>query len=1147
MAAKKIFEQTGIPSEEELTSKFGGAVNLGRSVNEIYQNIVIGGDVAVGGKTVGDQVESLIKARRQTAPLDEADQATLPEVRLPKGLGVFLFSLDRYKSADPNQILQSAKGAGLGHVIVKIAQGAEPFPLDKEPLASIIMALKENKIEVWGLHYLLGQAPEKEAQVAVKLMSAYGCEGYLADIEIEFEKNFEPAKSAKLMKQFFTALRPPKKPRFPVGVVTFDSPSRHRAMPWKEMLAGCDFIAPMTVVGQQYNSGTQLSRSVVEFAEWREKNKLPHKPYVAVGLADAGKAAPTDLMEFIFTAKKLEVRSAVFSDWNYLFDQGERQGFLPKLAAEMSSITYTVEPGDTLSDIAQRFNLNLPDLVAANDIADQNLISAGMALKIPTDKMIAPAQLTPPEVEARPKGIARKGQKGKKAAPATVRKTKPPVEKAAAETPIAEPRKYPPLPKVAQPDVRRNYIQIIHNDEVDKVEDKLGFDKYAESFAQMVRDDRTVPPLAVGISGAWGSGKSFILKRIHDLLEPPKREGTKRNPLQRVWLWIKNSFTPQPKPKVYIVRFNAWDYNAYDAIWPGLVRRIFEALEKGNGPGRMAWSRFRRNLGRQWEGVKSKLIPWMAITAAIAILLYFQYGQEWQKLLGYILSIGVGTVITNVVTIISKPMAAWIINLVAEGRGYGSPTGYMEEIREDIDMLQQGLPPGTKIVVIIDDLDRCAAEKIVSTLEAIKLLLNFKIFIVFLAVDSSVIARAIEKQYKEIYAEAGRSGYFYLDKIIQIPFRIPEPKKDQVNNYLDALLTVANYSPEKTLDPQKVEQLYSGLARLKFLNGIQAEEFKKFAALLPDDAAGIQDVIKEVRYRLTPPKEGQIAIPQNLTGAATIWALLARWWPMSVYVMHDSLYSSFGEFDLDPSQPAFGILYDHLERRTEADVQVQTIRQHDGSDAMVAMLDKVLPNAPTFTLLELASVLQGWQTPYVSNIGFDRKESGAFKTLAEYLNKNPRHIKRLVNTFSLIRVLARSSAESETILTAPETTLRWLIISSQWPVTAQVMLEEFDNELQKRRTEQALPDDDDALRSFYERAKARFAEEANKALCAERDRLDSDPDTLENCIYANLGTLTSKRFEILRAYSINFNPAEDNLPLYAVRASQPTPQPAATQ
>ena len=443
MAARKPpIEQSFVPSEEDLTSKFGGAVNLGKSVNEVYQNIVIGGDVAVGGKTVGDQVESLIKA------LEEAAPATFPTARLPKGLGVFLWSPDRYKSADPNQILQSAKESGLGHVIVKLAQGTEPFPLDKEPLLGITKALRENKIEVWGLHYLLGQSPEKEAQVAVKMMSTLGCDGYLADIEFEFEKNFDPADASKKMGQFFNALRAAKNPHFPVGVVTVDSPSRHRAMPWKEMLAGCDFIAPMIVVGQQYNAGAQLSRSAVEFAEWEQKSELPHKPYVAVGLADVGKASPTDLMEFIFTAKKLEIRSVIFSDWNYLFDNRERQGILPKLAEEMVSVVYTVEPGDTLVGIAQRFNLNLADLVAANNIPAPNLITIGMALKIPTDKIIAPAQAAAPEVEAKPKGVARKGQKGKKAAPPAVKKPRPPVKEAAERHPLPSRPSLPPCPRL---------------------------------------------------------------------------------------------------------------------------------------------------------------------------------------------------------------------------------------------------------------------------------------------------------------------------------------------------------------------------------------------------------------------------------------------------------------------------------------------------------------------------------------------------------------------------------------------------------------------------------------------------------------------------------------------------------------------------
>jgi hypothetical protein len=88
---------------------------------------------------------------------------------------------------------------------------------------------------------------------------------------------------------------------------------------------------------------------------------------------------------------------------------------------------------------------------------------------------------------------------------------------------------------------------------------------------------------------------------------------------------------------------------------------------------------------------------------------------------------------------------------------------------------------------------------------------------------------------------------------------------------------------------------------------------------------------------------------------------------------------------------------------------------------------------------------------------------------------------------------------------------------------------------------------DDAPKCLYEKAKLRIADEANKALSAERDRLDNDLDILENCIYARLGTLTLKPLDILHAYVINFNPAEDNPPLTNLSASQPMPRHAAHQ
>ncbi len=53
------------------------------------------------------------------------------------------------------------------------------------------------------------------------------------------------------------------------------------------------------------------------------------------------------------------------------------------VSAQSTGPVYIVQPGDTLSAIAARFNVNLNDLMAANNITDPNLLSAGQPLVIP--------------------------------------------------------------------------------------------------------------------------------------------------------------------------------------------------------------------------------------------------------------------------------------------------------------------------------------------------------------------------------------------------------------------------------------------------------------------------------------------------------------------------------------------------------------------------------------------------------------------------------------------------------------------------------------------------------------------------------------------------------------------------------------------
>ena len=93
-----------------------------------------------------------------------------------------------------------------------------------------------------------------------------------------------------------------------------------------------------------------------------------------------------------------------------------------------------------------------------------------------------------------------------------------------------------------------------------------------------------------------------------------------------------------------------------------------------------------------------------------------------------------------------------------------------------------------KIILFVDDLDRCLEGRNVKVLEAIQLLLNTvgAPVLVFLAIDTRVIAASIENQFNKSLDihDAEISGQEYLDKIIQLPFCIPEVSPEKVQSYI---------------------------------------------------------------------------------------------------------------------------------------------------------------------------------------------------------------------------------------------------------------------------------------------------------------------------------------------------------------------------
>jgi len=126
---------------------------------------------------------------------------------------------------------------------------------------------------------------------------------------------------------------------------------------------------------------------------------------------------------------------------------------------------------------------------------------------------------------------------------------------------------------------------------------------------------------------------------------------------------------------------------------------------------------------------------------------------------------------------------------------YENQLGLMHQVRQDIDELTYSLVDGARedvfprgkprVILYIDDLDRCPPSRVVEILEAVQLLLNTKLFVIILGLDTRYVTRALEKEYKEILQHEGDpSGLDYIEKIIQIPYRVRPIERDSLQKYL---------------------------------------------------------------------------------------------------------------------------------------------------------------------------------------------------------------------------------------------------------------------------------------------------------------------------------------------------------------------------
>ena len=294
--------------------------------------------------------------------------------------------------------------------------------------------------------------------------------------------------------------------------------------------------------------------------------------------------------------------------------------------------------------------------------------------------------------------------------------------------------------------------------------DELGFTPAAVALAAIVQGtERADTPLTVGVYGAWGSGKTSLMGMIHARLEPSR--------CTPVW-------------------FAAWRYAQQETLWRALLLSVVEAL-RGVVVDSPSLAEAREGLRARLDDVAASL--YRSVDREEPGAIEFQWGKAGTLAAGAVIRAGFSAIpilgqITKAVEKAGEALgeeayADKVLDLFQRER-----TRIYREQVQSLEQFHQGLRDLVKelvtdfdrrLVVFIDDLDRCLPEQAIGVLEAVKVFLDIEGCVFVLGVDREIIERGIRVRYKEFALSGVATGPFpvaerdYLEKIVQVPFTLP--------------------------------------------------------------------------------------------------------------------------------------------------------------------------------------------------------------------------------------------------------------------------------------------------------------------------------------------------------------------------------------
>lgn len=295
--------------------------------------------------------------------------------------------------------------------------------------------------------------------------------------------------------------------------------------------------------------------------------------------------------------------------------------------------------------------------------------------------------------------------------------------------------------------------------------DYLNYSEVSEMICDLVSDDAMLP-ISLGVYGTWGVGKSSILQLVGSQLESDDQN--------------------------LVVVFDAWLYQDFEeaksALMTVIAKSIYEAAPESLKE--KAAGFYRRVNKLKILGMAADVGALIAGVPTLGLFTKAASSAEemWE-----------GTADEDDVTAVKDAAAAvgekasGILKPKEKRNAPEEIVAFRKEFSELLGKLER------RLVVFVDNLDRCLPPNAIATLEAMRLFLFMPNTAFIVAADEDMIRLSVQKHFED---PGSQHITDYLDKLIQIPLRVPKLGLQEVRAYLFMLAAVRS-----DVVPEKVEAL----------------------------------------------------------------------------------------------------------------------------------------------------------------------------------------------------------------------------------------------------------------------------------------------------------------------------------------------------